>query len=308
MAVLTAYTTRVIKVTYISTLGYTFKDSKGFLDVQPITARTSAITWSNLPLDTPDETFYIQKSGNPVSGWVHVAKATASDPFVVDIDANNTLNRHDIEYYRLVAPNSQLVLGVAKVEGYIDLYGAEIARRHRILLEHGLAGNKTYTFIRMRSGTRCPECWDEILQQRSRVDCETCKDTGYIQGYYNPIETWVSFSDENTSISGDLDGPDVQPDKLSAWTSNYPLLNVGDIIMEPHSHRFWEVQSVHINTHKRCITKQELVIVKQEGDDPLLALYLSIPKEDINRGQSVFEDDSPYSEGIYDCVAPELLP
>jgi hypothetical protein len=46
--------------------------------------------------------------------------------------------------------------------------------------------------------------------------------------------------------------------------------------------------------HKRVVTKQELSLVKQEGDDPVLRLIHRIPEEVDEYGQSIFQDDTPY--------------
>lgn len=297
---------RTVSMTYLSDAGCTYVDAKDTLFVEPITARTSKIWWHELPITDPTEIFYIQKSGNPLSGWLTIGKATIMDSCIIDGLANNTMNRHDVEYYRILAPVSMLNIGVAKVEGYIDLYGAEIARRHRIMLHHGLNGNKMFAFIRMRDGALCPDCWDDILQQRSKVDCSTCNDTGYIVGYYNPIELYVSMSGETVAVQSSLDGPTPAPDQASAWTSNFPLLNIGDMLLETKGNRFWEVQQNDLTMHKRVVTKQQLTLVKQEGDDPLLRLINRVPKEDIY-GQSVFEDDAADSESVYDCVPSELF-
>lgn len=286
---------RTVKVRYVTDEGCTALNSKGMLSVVPITARNSRIAWKGLPIQDPTEVFYIQKSGNPLSGWVTIARATILDTHVVDLYANNTMNRHDHEYYRILAPQSLYVIGTAKTEGYIDLYGAEIARRHNIYLHPGRGGNRTYVFIRMRDGIRCPDCWDEILQQRSRTQCTTCKDTGYLGGYYNPIEMYVSFGPEAVAVQGGIDGPDITPDSVNTWASNFPLLNIGDILIEYNTNRMWEVQSINITMHKRIVTRQEMVLSKMEGDDPTFKLIDRLPKEDAVYGQSVFKDDSTNS-------------
>lgn len=270
-------TSKVVYVTYVSDTGYgTIADN--VITVTPITARETRIDWTNLRSlpylsIVDDDTLYIQRSGTKVSGWVTIGKAKALDaPSFVDIDANNTLNRTDIAYYRLIIPAHNVVTQNATAGGKLDYHGAEIARRHYIALSKGLAGTRVFVFIKMRGSTRCPQCWDEILQQRSRVNCAVCDGTGYLIGYYNPIMTYMSMGSEVVSIQQDLDGPTPAPDNVQAWTNNYPMLNIGDIVMEYPTNRYWSVNQVAITMHKRVVTKQEVTLNKEEGDDPLLLI------------------------------------
>lgn len=306
MGTLTSFTSRRVNITYVTDDGCTSVDSAGMLFVRPITARSSYITWKDLPIYDATEVFYVQKSTSPIDGWVTIAKRTIMDTGFLDENANNSMNRHHIEYYRILAPTSSYVFGVANVEGTIDPYGSEIARRHRILLSKGRNGNLTHVFIKTRNGERCPRCWDEILQERVTIDCRECNDTGFIVGYHNPIPTHISFGPETVAVQVDVDGPSPAPNDVSAWTSNFPLLNIGDIIVEEKGYRFWEVKQVNLTMHKRVVTRQELVLAKCEGDDPLLRLIYRIPKEG-SYGQGVFEDDTPYSEGVYDSLPTEVF-
>lgn len=303
------YESKAVELTWIDAREYTVLPASSYLSVSPTGGRATRISWDNLPY-ADDATFYLQKSTSPTSGWATIAVLTMLDASYLDVYANNTMNRHELEYYRLVNVVEESVIGLARAEGYIDAYGAEMARRHRIQLINGRAGNRCFTFIKMRNAVRCPDCWDEMLQKRSKTNCATCKSTGFIQGYYNPIETYISFSAENVAINQAIDGPGSVNNAVQCWTSNYPMLNVGDVILEPGSNRFWSVQSLVLTMFKRVVTKQEVILQREDGDDPLLSLIDRVPamvEGGTSYGKSIFQDDAQNSAGVLYGSTSELL-
>lgn len=305
-----AFESKQLELVWIDAKNYENTLASSYLTVSPISGRSTMIKFTMLPF-TSGSTFYLQKSTSVTSGWKTIAVLTMLDVSYLDDDANNTMNRHDIENYRVVSVLNSKVVGIARSEGYIDAYGAEIARRHRIQLVNGNAGNRTYIFNKMRNDVRCPDCWDEILQKRSRINCEPCKSTGFLGGYYNPIEVYISFGAESIAIDQGISGPSSVSNSLQAWTSNYPLFNIGDVICEATSGRFWSVKQSNITMYKRVVTKQELILDREDGDDPLLELINRIPSDSseggLAYGKSIFQDDSENSAGISYSSSSEIL-
>lgn len=301
MTVLNDFTSKKLTFTYISTKGYRNIPSDQYVIVSPLSGRATAIYWQDLPVSS--DTIYIQKSDSALSGWITLAECNKTAYVYVDFKGNNTLNRHPVTYYRLVSTADSVTIGDAKTDGYIDAYGAEMSRRHRIQLVRGHAGVRVYVFHRMHQGVRCPDCWDDILQKRSRVNCATCNNTGYIVGYCDPIETYISFGPENLQVSQEIDGPKVEPGNVQCWLGNFPLLANGDLILEPIKNRFWCIKSIGVTMHQRVITKQDIVLAKEEGDDPLYQLIKRIPsplkEATAIHGQSTYKHKSEISEGIY---------
>ena len=309
MANLLNFESKALELTWIDARSYENILASKYITVSATGGRTTLVSWSSLPFPS-GSSFFIQKSTSPSSGWHTLAQLTTNDSSYHDTHANNTMNRHDMEYYRLVCVSSKKVVGLARSEGYIDPYGAEIARRHRIQLVNGRVGNKVYVFHRMHNSTRCPECWDDILQKRSRVNCSVCNSTGFIQGYYNPIETYISFGPEQVSISQQIDGPSTAPNQVQCWTSNYPIINVGDVIIEPGSNRIWDVHSVGLTMYKRVITKQDIVLSREDGDDPIYSLINRLPNTSQGgtlNGSSIFQDDAENSAGVRYSGSTTLL-
>ena len=309
MADLLNLETMHLTFTWINPTGYKTLLASNYMTVSAVTGRATVISFINIPF-TMGSTFYLQKSGSVNSGWRTIAALTTNDSSYIDLHANNTYNRHENEFYRLVSPINKNIIGVAKSEGYVDPYGAEIARRHRIQLVNGRAGNKVYVFKRMHNDTHCPNCWDDILQKRSRVNCSLCNSTGFIHGYYNPIKTFISFGPENISVTSNIDGPATAPNAVQCWGSNYPLLTSGDLVLEPGSNRFWSISNTGLTMCKRVVTKQDFTLQREDGDDPLYSLINRLPTETEEAGaygESIFQDDAEISAGIRYSGSTKIL-
>jgi hypothetical protein len=67
-----------------------------------------------------------------------------------------------------------------------DKYAREIVRRRNVIFQHH-SGTPTYVYIRKKTGTFCPVCFDQELMRTTISDCTTCYGTGYVGGYYTPI-------------------------------------------------------------------------------------------------------------------------
>lgn len=279
-----------IKLYYISTDDYR-QATRAILKVVPVTARSTLVSWSDLDYEVASNSvIYVQKNEISVSsdspegdtGWDTIAtiQGTAAPEFL-DEEANNTLYRHGLTYYRLVVPSAELVVGPMQCYGTPDVMATEIVRRHKIRLRGNYSfaadGNKMYAFVRHRMGVRCPVCWDEIFAKRTKVSCTVCNDTGFIRGYYDPRELYVSLSDEGSSGNIGQVGVANERDTISGWTANYPLLGSGDVLIEPGNHNVWTVMGVDLTTHKRVITKQTLHLQRAQGDDAILVLMRRLP-------------------------------
>ena len=261
--------------------GFQVFDPRDRLKVTPWEARQTLVEWHNLFDINKDTIFYVQKSNSPTKNWLTIAHTTPFDLLsYLDDEGNNTFANHSTEYYRLVVmgPGSNYIVGPLTVNGVADAYGSEISRRHRIKLDRGLSGNLMYLFTRIKYGDRCPECWDEILQKRVSVDCAYCLGTGFFNGYCNPYPIYVSMGVEREFIDHETDGPVNKAGQTDAWTSNYPILNNGDMLIEPNSRRLWSIDQRQFSTHKRVVTKQNLVLTRVTGDDPTWRLVERLPQ------------------------------
>jgi hypothetical protein len=124
--------------------------------------------------------------------------------------------------------------------GELDLIGLYVVEEHNFLLEDAI-GTPCLVYIRRRSGLRCC-CFDEVQKKRLISNCKRCYGTNWVDGFYNPIDTYVDFnpSQENSIIQ---EWGEVQPNETNILLSNYPLLSSGDLVRELRENRLWRVVS-----------------------------------------------------------------
>lgn len=144
-----------------------------------------------------------------------------------------------------------------------DLWAQEV-RKHINLLMREFAGRRCWVFPVRTFGQRC-ECWDPILQKRTKSNCLTCFDTGFVRGYMTPIEAWTQIdpnpkAEQNTSV-----GP-IQQEVTTARSGYWPPLKPRDLIIEGENKR-WRVSQVTHTQKSRAVLHQELQIFQLPKSD-----------------------------------------
>lgn len=137
----------------------------------------------------------------------------------------------------------------------LNLIGLEVARRERLLLRE-YVGVPSYLFIMRRWGPRCPSCWDFLKKQVRKSNCNRCFRVGRDLGYFTPISTLIQYSPYGQSVDHTNIG-EVEPAQTQAWTTNYPLITPGDVIVEPGNRR-WRVSAVSTTEQFRVPVRQML--------------------------------------------------
>lgn len=114
-------------------------------------------------------------------------------------------------------------------------------------------------FKKMTEGERCQVCWDKVLKRVTRSNCKSCHGTGFSngvnQGYYQPLPGWMKFE------------PDPKVVQIAEWGerqirqtdiefTNYPILSIGDLIVEAKTMRYWRVLNVRFTEKNRTIMTQ----------------------------------------------------
>lgn len=251
------------------------------ITVNRVTGRAVTIDWTDIPSryfkDDTSEAI-LEYSDSPVSEFEQVITFVKGHPPTY-YDQETILNnfRNPVIYYRLRFPDVHKVTQAFSSEKLPNLYGAEISRRHAILLKEGHAGNLAYLFIKRRTKEQCPYCFDTLRGQRSAVNCKHCLNTGFISGYYDPIPIYVSWSPENVALTQPLEGT-AFPLTMQGWTTGYPRISIGDILVDADTREIWIIHQVSLTTHKRTPTKQELVVKYQEEDLHVFDLLEKVPK------------------------------
>lgn len=139
------------------------------------------------------------------------------------------------------------------------LVALEIVRRERLLLKGigntpGFVGVPCAVFLRRSFGQKCAECVNPVLGRGGVEKCTRCFNTRYVGGFYDPIPQHFNFS-PSSQVLQVVNWGEAQPSETDCWTTNFPLLTPGDVIIEPTNRR-WRVERVHTTERLRVPVRQ----------------------------------------------------
>lgn len=136
-----------------------------------------------------------------------------------------------------------------------DLVALYVIEEHLFLYRHTSAGMPAFIYKSKSEGERCPECWDPVLKKVTKSTCVTCKGTGFVGGYYKPIEAWMGF---NVNIKAEqiADWGIKQIDQTDVEFTDYPELSVGDVILELKEYKFWKISNVRFTLKGGAVMTQ----------------------------------------------------
>lgn len=139
-----------------------------------------------------------------------------------------------------------------------------------ILRKKALSINKKVgrNFILLKKktwGTRCPDSWDSTLFRNTDSNCETCFGTGWVGGYFTPIEFkgMVNAAPKYNQIQ--MFG-EWKPSDEMLLTLNYPILHPRDIIIDDENLR-WIVIQVRMIKHLGYLIEQQAQLGLIATDD-----------------------------------------
>ena len=164
---------------------------------------------------------------------------------------DHTVNLKDLNkiyYYRVRAveyeddtPLQTFTSKETTWDGDLDLTGIYVVDEHLFAMRW-VFGVPAMIFKKRRDGTYCPECWDSVLKRTTKSQCLTCYGTGRVGGFYPPIDVWMSF-EPDPRVEQVVEWGKRQPTQTDIMFTNYPLLNVDDLILELKPNRFWKVSN-----------------------------------------------------------------
>ena len=147
-----------------------------------------------------------------------------------------------------------------------DGWGHAIADIENVYLHNVIRNDKVFLLKKIRSGGVC-ECWDDI-RMTADTRCPLCYGTGYLGGYYAPIDIEVNYA--NTEQYSQAFAPeDMQGEVRSSkqfWTTNFPVIQPEDVIVDSDNLR-WRVTSVMPTRKGKFILRQIINIEKIQKTD-----------------------------------------
>jgi len=238
-------------------IGIKVKDFK----VRSLDLDFNELSWSlaDTQEDILNYTFQVVRSESPMGPFAAISPPFVDRYLFIDnaILVGDKWRRY---YYRLVLTNlltSEVVeTGAVVKEPEADLVALEI-RRHQQILFREYAGRRVWLLPSRQSGQRC-ECWAPRLGQRTRSGCTLCFDTGYVRGYYNPIEAWGQIAPSPKANQTSNVGA-MQQTNTTGLFPYYPPLKPDDVLVELENRR-WKVITVTATEKARAVVHQELTL------------------------------------------------
>jgi len=185
----------------------------------------------------PDITIYYKLTGKVTNG----------------VDTQDIRNS-DVEYFRYEP----------------DASAQEMIRRNNLVLQF-YSGFKCQVLIKKTWGPMCVDCYDEVLSSNTSSSCETCYNTKFAGGFYDPILTYIAFT-ETGKERRDLQIVTTAPDMRQFWTTNVPELKKGDVFIDNKNVR-WKIEEIKMDTTRLgTIVRQLFTAVKVGPDDVLSKL------------------------------------
>lgn len=81
-------------------------------------------------------------------------------------------------------------------------------------------------------GERCTQCYDAVTQRRLVGSCRNCYGTSFIRGYHYPQYAYVQIEPEQQRTTQTQEAMKTQQATTTARMSIYPLVKVGDLLVE----------------------------------------------------------------------------
>lgn len=211
-----------------------------------VSIQRSLITWAmSQDFDAPGPwVFLVQRALSPSSDeWEDVAQ-TIDQPWAYDpYPLSNHLSMS--YYYRIKLTDgdgatytSQSQTSASYWNRYDWTLAKEIVRKESLILQKK-AGIKGWLLKRRTWGDQCPVCTNTVTGQIENSHCSTCYSTGYVGGYYAPLDYWLIMNADQrlTKLDSNVG---LKSDVLATCRGlAYPTLDANDVwVSSPTNTRY----------------------------------------------------------------------
>lgn len=255
-------------------MGFSFEPSA--VVVRSLDVDFHELTWEveNQSLDPYDFTFQVLRSESPEGPFEPISVPFQDQYRFID-NVLQTAHRWRVYHYKLRVTHrpdgEQRDFGPYSGLPEPDLIAMEV-RRHIELLMQEFAGRRMWVLPVRTFGQRC-DCWSHALQRRTRSGCRRCFDTGFVRGYWAPIEIWGQI-DPSPKTNQVLNVGSTQQSNTTGRMGHYPGLKPDDVIVEAENRR-WKVSKVGSTEKGRATLHQELELREIQAKD----IEFTIPLE-----------------------------
>ena len=146
---------------------------------------------------------------------------------------------YKVECVNLITGDKSMSNICSEYKGRVrDCIAQGIISNYNMYLDNVLNTDEVYLLKKKRFGTRC-SCFDDIRGKSKNSRCPICFSTKYVGGYYASEKMKICTSNSpaktekfDVTESSELVAP------IQAWTSNSPLIEIGDIIVDSNNDRY----------------------------------------------------------------------
>jgi hypothetical protein len=212
----------------------------------------------DLPAVIDDFEFKIYWSFDPVSDFEPILDEN-DDIVVIDGAVGPLSYTHDLKQYDFNKDRYYKILVIEKADPIHQLFSEtvwvgmftdgehEVMKYNEGLLYDYYYGEPCRILKRKSAGARCTECWSFTRRQRTKTHCDTCNGTGFIDGFYDPIDTQMAFDSDPRKSDSQKEWETVH-DTKRARISNTPLVRPKDLLVNCDDAKRYVI--THIETTK----------------------------------------------------------
>lgn len=193
-----------------------------FTEIAELGLSSQYIDTPPLPRNSRDEIYYQIRPGD------FTLRDENGDP-ILDDEGEPMTTAPDAEYLDSIGP-VKAEKEVGSRTAYVRLQAERHLRR---------VGEKAHLFEE-QTGTRCPDCWDDIRKVRERSDCSTCGGSGYLSGWSTPIEIRMSFGTGEPEPK-QTQGGELETMQLQCWAGAIPEIDIGDHVVRDRDREVFRV-------------------------------------------------------------------
>lgn len=219
--------------------------------------------------------FYVLRSESTGGPW-DVLAGPFQDQYQYRDVSPSLLHKWRTLYYKLRVVSrdtgATVEFGPTGQLGEPDLIALEIIRQEDVLFRE-YVGRRCWIYPVRTFGAKCT-CFDRRTGRRTRSNCLTCYDTGYLGGFMSPIECFVQFDPDAKSAQGTPYG-ESQIRNSAARLISFPLVKPKDILVESENRR-WRVATVAQTERLRARVHQELTLHELPKGDVEYKLPINI--------------------------------
>lgn len=218
--------------------------------VKPLIPKGVFLQWViEQPTESGVFTFQVERAGGPLGAWSPVLSATPAQYAVLDdfrtaIDTPaqvhpNLLTLNQRLFYRVscTTPSGNVLrdiqeLDVTSHQTPADLKVAQLRRKARLDFARAqrYPGTPILLLKRRWWGETCMRCRDPRTKALMRTDCTSCWSTGFLGGYWNPVEVRGRRSVANVASQITPEG---KSDSAEAkfWLPESPQVERDDVLI-----------------------------------------------------------------------------